>query len=156
MPARATDEGAYLWRGSVALRAERTARHRRMRSVVLVLAVFAYALLQIRISTEIAERGSRVTQLSREMARLQEEIKIARARLDRVQIYPDLLEPAQAAGFAPGGTHRVIWSSEESQAAEADLWAEVRGELKRGTDVLLPQAIAREIRPPERGRAQRP
>ena len=96
------------WRGSVSLREERGRNRRRLRVIGLIGAFFCYGLMQVWLATQVAERGSHVSQLQREVSRLEEDLAVSKAQLAGRQIYGQLLEPAQRSGFAPGAQFRVL------------------------------------------------
>jgi hypothetical protein len=148
-----TDEPT--WRSALAFREERTRRRRRMRAILLIGSMFSFGILQVWLSTQAAEYGSRVSQLTREASRLEEELMVARAQLAGRQLYGDLLGPAERGGFEPGAQRRVLWVPESAPVAELSLWRQMTHELERGSKLILDEALAQDRRPEASARAGR-
>lgn len=149
-------DGVLCWGGSIAMREERGRNRRRLRAAALVTLVFCYGLFQVWMATKVAERGSRVSQLQREVSRLEENLALDKSRLASRQIYGRLLEPARLDGFGPGAQRRVLVLPPEQSPAQPGLWQQMTAELQRGSKLLLPEALAQDLWPEGRVRAGRP
>jgi hypothetical protein len=144
------------WKGAAGLRVERGRIRRRFRTTALVGAVFFFALLQVRLSTEVAERGSRISRLQADLKRMEVDLAVARANLASRQIYGELIGPAQEGGFTTGGLRRTISVELAAPEPQADLMGRMRSDLSRGARLLLPEALAQDVWVDDQGRAQRP
>ena len=153
---RGPQEDHSTWRGSVSMREERGRNRRRLRVIALIGAFFGYGLMQVWLATQVAERGSHVSQLQRDVSRLEEDLAVSKSKLAGRQIYGELLVPAQRSGFAPGAQFRVLRMPGDQPRAEASLFSRMTAELQRGSKLFLPEAIAQDLWPGGRGRAHRP
>jgi hypothetical protein len=150
-------QGDHVWKGAAGLRAERGRERRRLRFAALVAVLFLYGLLQVRLGTEAAARGSRITGLRQELKKTEVDLTVAKARLASRQIYGALMIPAEESGFGPGGQHRTIALRVSAPVAGNRLVDQVRAELSAGASMLLPQALAQELKAGDPAtRARRP
>lgn len=135
----------HRWGGARGLREERSRARRRLKWAALIGAGFVYCLLQVRVTTEVASIGSRISNRQAEVKRLEVDLAVARTELAQRQIFGQLIAPAQLQGFGPGGEYRTIpvtqWASQEP----AGVWRQLEGELQRGAELLLPAALAQEV-----------
>jgi hypothetical protein len=144
------------WKGAAGLRAERGRTRRRLKMVALVGGGFCFALLQVRLSTEAASRGSRITTLRSELKRMEVDLTVARSKLASRRIYSDLMGPAEEQGFGSGGKYRTITVATSAPKVKADLAGRVTSDLSRGARLILPVALAQDVWADGRGRARRP
>jgi hypothetical protein len=112
----------------------------------MVVVLFLYALLQVRLCTEAAARSSRITGLKAELKKIETDLDVAQSRLNSRQVYGAIMAPAEAGGFGPGGEHRVIATLAPAPVPGNRLLSQVGVELSAGVRMLLPQALAQEFR----------
>jgi hypothetical protein len=134
------------WTGAAGLKAERGRLRRRLRWAGFTAVLFIFCLFQVHLCTEAAARGSRVTSLKAELTKIEVDLAVAKSRLANRQVYGTLMLSADQSGFGGGGKHRTIAMNIPAPVPENRLVDQVRGELSAGVGVLLPQALAQDLR----------
>ncbi len=148
--------GPHRWGGAAGLREERGRVRRRLKAALLVGVVFGYGLVQVWISTEAAERASRVDQLGSEIKRLEVDLTVNGARLASRRIYGELVAPAESRGFGPAAEYRGIVLRQKADQTGPGIWGDMAEELHRGSQLILPEALAQDLWAEGRGRGRRP
>lgn len=143
------------WNGAAGLRQDRGRARRRLRIYSLIGVIFLYAIIQVGLSTEVSRRSNRVDHLRTEIDRAVTDLAVEQTRLESQRVFGQLLAMAEQGGFEPIGPHRTLAATTPPAATVG--WVEqLTEDLHRGSRLLLPDALAQDIRAEGRGRGERP
>jgi hypothetical protein len=125
-----------------AFRDDRGRFRARLRAASLVGALCAFGFARIWLSTEVASRGSRLTDLREENKILSTDLTVAQSKLNVRRMYGALLVPAERAGFAATVERRTLQVEAPGVGPAPGAWSQLGDELRRSSQLVLTEAFA--------------
>jgi hypothetical protein len=125
-----------------AFREDRGRFHKRLRVLMLVAGLGVFGLCRIWLSTEISSQQARLTGLRERYKILATDLTVAQVKLDQRRMFGALLVPAERAGFASAVDRRCVEVERPAAAPAPSAWAQLGDEVRRGSQLVLPEAFA--------------
>ncbi len=146
----------HRWGGAAGLRAERGRVRRLWKAWFAAGLLLAFGLLKVHLSAQVAARASRIDTLRSEIRRLEVDLTVDQSHLASRQIFGNLVGPAADRGFGPLGEYRSILVTEANSPAADGPWDQLAEELHRGSQLILPEALAQDLWGGSRVHGKRP